>query len=127
MPGQKFGPAWFPGLIAAGLGLCGACLVFLGLRARAAWIVVPEWTRRRRPVAGVTAVVAGLVVYVLLADRVGFYLTAFPLLVVWMRLLGASWRVTVPVALIATVAIHLSFYKLLRIPLPWGVLERWAF
>jgi hypothetical protein len=28
---------------------------------------------------------------------------------------------------VATVAIHLSFYKLLRIPLPWGVFEQWAF
>jgi hypothetical protein len=25
------------------------------------------------------------------------------------------------------VIIHLAFYKLLRIPLPWGVLERFAF
>jgi hypothetical protein len=25
------------------------------------------------------------------------------------------------------VLIHLSFYKLLRIPLPWGVFERFAF
>jgi hypothetical protein len=23
--------------------------------------------------------------------------------------------------------IHLSFYKLLRIPLPWGIFERFAF
>jgi putative tricarboxylic transport membrane protein len=94
MPGQRFGPAWFPGLIAVGLGLCGACLVFL---------------------------------YTLLADKLGFYLTALPLLILWMRLLGASWRVTLPVAVVATLVIHLSFYKLLRIPLPWGVLERWAF
>jgi hypothetical protein len=31
------------------------------------------------------------------------------------------------VAPIATVAIHLSFYKALRIPLPWGLLEQYAF
>jgi hypothetical protein len=28
---------------------------------------------------------------------------------------------------VATVAIHLAFYKLLRIPLPWGVFEQYAF
>ena len=27
----------------------------------------------------------------------------------------------------ATLAIHLSFYKVLRVPLPWGVLQGWAF
>jgi len=29
--------------------------------------------------------------------------------------------------MVATVAIHLSFYKVLRIPLPWGFLEQYAF
>ena len=48
-------------------------------------------------------------------------------LAVWIRILGASWRTTILVAVVATVLIHLAFYKLLRVPLPWGVLERWAF
>jgi len=68
-----------------------------------------------------------LLFYVLAADWLGFYLTALVIQLAWMRLLGASWRLTIPVALIATVAIHLSFYKLLRIPLPWGLFERYAF
>jgi putative tricarboxylic transport membrane protein len=95
MPGQRFGPAWFPGLIAGGLG--------------------------------VASVIAGLVFYILAADRLGFYITGSLLLTFWMRMLGTSWRWAVVIALLATVAIHLSFYKLLRIPLPWGVLERYAF
>ena len=28
---------------------------------------------------------------------------------------------------IAPILIHLAFYKLLRIPLPWGVFEQYAF
>ena len=76
---------------------------------------------------GVASVIAGLLFYVLAADTLGFHLTAFLILIVWMRVLGASWRVTLPVALIATLVIHLSFYKLLRIPLPWGIFERFAF
>ena len=32
-----------------------------------------------------------------------------------------------PQVFLGTVLIHLAFYKGLRIPLPWGVLERWAF
>jgi putative tricarboxylic transport membrane protein len=28
----------------------------------------------------------------------------------------------IPIALIMTLAIHYAFYKLLRVPLPWGVL-----
>jgi putative tricarboxylic transport membrane protein len=125
MPGQKFGPAWFPGLIAVGLIACGA---LLALRARPApWFVIPAWTKRARPVAGVAAVIGGLLFYVLAADTLGFHLTALLLLTVWMRVLGASWRITAAVAVIATLVIHLAFYKLLRVPLPWGVLERYAF
>ena len=127
MPGQKFGPAWFPGLIAVGLALCGALLIGSGMRQRAPWVAAPEWIHSRRARAGVAALVGGLVFYVLAADALGFHITGVLLLAVWIRLLGASWRVTLPVAIISTLVIHLSFYKLLRVPLPWGVLEGWAF
>lgn len=125
MPGQKFGPAWFPGLVAVGLIACGA---LLALRARPApWVAIPGWTKRARPVAGVAAVIGGLLFYVLAADGLGFHLTALLLLILWMRVLGAGWRISAAVAVVATLVIHMAFYKLLRVPLPWGVLERFAF
>jgi putative tricarboxylic transport membrane protein len=127
MPGQKFGPAWFPGLIAAGLAICGALLILRGWRERSPWVALPEWIHSRRARAGIAALVCGLAFYVLAADALGFDITGIVLLVVWMRLLGASWRVTLTVAIVSTLVIHFAFYKLLRVPLPWGVLERWAF
>ncbi len=127
MPGQKFGPAWFPGLIAVGLAICGALLVFAGLRERAAWVALPPWIHSRRARAGIAALVCGLLFYVFAADVLGFHITGILLLALWIRLLGASWRVTLPVAIVSTLVIHFSFYKLLRVPLPWGVLEPWAF
>ena len=130
MPGQKFGPAWFPGLVAAGLVLCGALLMVQGLRGAGRaqpWLVLPAWIRKPRPLAGVTSVLGGLLLYVFAADVLGFHLTGVLLLTAWMRLLGASWRMALTVAVVATLVIHLSFYKLLRIPLPWGIFERFAF
>jgi putative tricarboxylic transport membrane protein len=127
MPGQKFGPAWFPGAIAIGLALCGLLLLQSGLRRRAALFALPDWLERSRPRRAVAAALAGLVAYILLADALGFHLTGVLVLALWMRALGATWRVTVAVSLMATIAIHLAFYKALRVPLPWGVLERWAF
>lgn len=129
MPGQKFGPAWFPGLIAAGLVVCGALLIASRLRASAPQplIELPAWVRQPRPAAAFTAVVGGLVFYVLAAGTLGFHLTAAALLLVWSRLLGASWRLALAVAVVATLAVQGAFYKLLKVPLPWGILERFAY
>jgi putative tricarboxylic transport membrane protein len=127
MPGQKFGPAWFPGLIAAGLGLCGFFLIVSGVRQRGPWLALPVWVSQRRPLFGVGSVIIGLLFYILAADKLGFHLTGVVLLAAWMRILGASWRVALVAAVLATIAIHLSFYKALRIPLPWGLLEQYAF
>jgi putative tricarboxylic transport membrane protein len=127
MPGQKFGPAWFPGMIAAGLGICGLLLVVRGVRQGAPWLALPGWMFRQRPALGVAAVVGGLVFYILAADKLGFHIVGIALLLFWARLLGATWRTAAVVAVLATVAIHLAFYKALRIPLPWGLLESYAF
>jgi putative tricarboxylic transport membrane protein len=127
MPGQRFGPAWFPGVVAGGLGICGVLLVVSGARRGGPWLVVPDWVRSRRALLGVASVVAGLVFYIVAAERLGFYLTGTLLLTFWMRVLGTSWRWAMVIAVVATVAIHLAFYKLLRIPLPWGVLKDYAF
>ena len=88
---------------------------------------LPAWISQRRPRLGVASVIAGLLFYILAADKLGFHITGIVLLASWIRILGRSWRVAAIVAVVATVAIHLSFYKLLRIPLPWGLLEQWAF
>jgi putative tricarboxylic transport membrane protein len=129
MPGQKFGPAWFPGLIAIGLITCGALLAVSRLRAATPepLLLLPEWLQRARPAASVASVIAGLVLYIFVVDTLGFHITAAALLLVWSRLLGATWRLAVPVSLIATFVIHLAFYKLLKVPLPWGLLERVVF
>ncbi len=129
MLGQKFGPAWFPGLIAVGLIACGTLLVAARLRAARPepLLALPDWTRRLRPVLSVASIVGGLVLYVFVVDKVGFHLAAAALLLLWSRLLGASWRMAVPVAITATLVIQLSFYKLLKVPLPWGIFERFAF
>lgn len=129
MLGQKFGPAWFPGVIAVGLIVCGALLAAARPKSssRVPLLAFPEWARRPRPVLSVASIIGGLVFYVFVVDKVGFHLTAVALLLLWSRLLGASWRLALPVSLAATVVIHLAFYKLLKVPLPWGLLERVVF
>ena len=127
MPGQRFGPAWFPGIAAAGLAACGLALIVQGVRSADRWIALDAWTRSRRPVAGFFSVIAGLGFYVIAANGLGFHLTGFLLLIFWLRVLGARWGLALAVAVATPIVIHIAFYKLLRVPLPWGVLERFAF
>ena len=47
-------------------------------------------------------------------------------LVALIWVLRVRLAVVVPVALLMTLLIHYAFYKLLRVPLPWGVLQRIA-
>jgi putative tricarboxylic transport membrane protein len=127
MPGQKVGPALFPGLIAGGLAACGALLVWRGLRSGDRWLMLGSWVQRPRPLIGFVSVLAGLAIYVVLAEPLGFHLTGLALTLAWTLIFGARPAVAVPVSIAAPVLIHLAFYKLLRVPLPWGVLERFAF
>jgi putative tricarboxylic transport membrane protein len=62
-----------------------------------------------------------LLFYVFTVDVLGFYVTTAAMILVAASVFGARWRLSVPVALIAPVVIHLVFYKLLRVPLPAGL------
>ncbi len=127
MPGQNYGAALFPGIVAAGLLACGLLLAVRGARAGGAWIAPGAWTRHPRAVLAFLSVPAGLAVYVALSGSLGFHLTGAALLLCWMLVFGARLSLAIPVALVAPLLIHFAFYKMLRIPLPWGVLERVVF
>ena len=125
---QRVGPALFPGLIALGLVLGGLILIVRGWRDRAAvpWVRFEPWVHSRRHVAGVLGVVGSVVFYIVVVDRLGFFLTALLILAVLFRLFGVRLGKSIVIAAIATFVIHFAFYKLLRVPLPWGIFTNFA-
>jgi putative tricarboxylic transport membrane protein len=129
IPGQQVGPALFPGLIAAGIGICGLLLIVSGLRHRASqpWFVADPWTRSTRHVVAFLAVIAATVAYIVLAEILGFLLVGPVILFVLLVLFGVRAKLAAVVAVVATLVIWYAFYKLLRVPLPWGVLTPYAF
>jgi putative tricarboxylic transport membrane protein len=129
IPGQQYGAAIFPGLIAFGFVVCGVLLVWSGMRSRvdAPWFAAGDWMGSRRHVMAAAVIVAGVAAYMALADAVGFLLVAPVLLLAWFRVLGVRWRTAVVAAVLTTLVIWYVFYKLLRVPLPWGVLTPYAF
>lgn len=129
IPGQQVGPALFPGLIATGLAVCGVLLIISGIRRRATqpWTETAAWMGSRRHVAAFSIIVLGVAAYVMLADVVGFLIVAPVLMWIWLTVLGVPQRQSVVVAIVATLLIWYAFYKLLRVPLPWGWLQGMAF
>ncbi|MDM0044258.1 tripartite tricarboxylate transporter TctB family protein [Variovorax dokdonensis] len=125
IPGQQVGPAMFPGLIAAGLCICGAILTLRGWRERAVepWVRLGPWARMPRHVLALLAVVVGVVFYMLAGQALGFLVCASLVLLACMLALGVRPGLAVLVAVVASLVIHFAFYKLLRVPLPWGVLQ----
>src|SRR6266566_1570141 len=132
IPGQKIGPSLFPGFIAVGLATCALALIATGLAARrgdgkqAPWIGGEPWMRSPRHIVALTLVIGVNVFYILLVDALGFIATAVIYLAALFAVFGVRTRWILPLALIVTLVIHYSFYKLLRVPLPWGLLERFA-
>jgi putative tricarboxylic transport membrane protein len=129
IPGQKVGPALFPGLLAVGLAICAVMLIVKGIASRAKrgerahWVALDGWTRSRRHVRAFVAVVGVNLFYILLVDDLGFILTGTAYLALLFIVFGVRKRVVVPLALGLTLVIHYAFYKLLKVPLPWGVLQ----
>jgi putative tricarboxylic transport membrane protein len=130
MHGQPYGPALFPRLIAALMALAGLGLIASGVRKRveAPLVVWPEWVRSPRHAASLLAVILAVVFYILVSRRLGFVLTAFTILTVLFLLLRGRahlWS-SLAIAAVATIAIQQFFGDLLRVPLPWGVLQSYA-
>ncbi|HEX6213739.1 MAG TPA: tripartite tricarboxylate transporter TctB family protein, partial [Vicinamibacterales bacterium] len=63
-----------------------------------------------------------LVFYAVASDFLGFLITAAIMVVVAARALGASWLLAVAMAVGAPIFVSLAFGKLLRVPLPPGLL-----
>jgi putative tricarboxylic transport membrane protein len=124
IPGQNVGPAAFPGVAAAGLAICSLLLIVQGLRSRATstWFERGAWTRQPRQLIAFAITVGTLVLYIVAAEKLGFLLLGSVMLTALMLSLRVRLVPALAVSLLATLVIHIAFYKGLRVPLPWGML-----
>ena len=133
VPGQDVGPSAFPMVIGVGLILCGA-MIALGIghsfeeKAEADLAAVEGPPQRMQSADSLTYKLRALLppglllFYVYAADRLGFVPTAAIMIFAAALAFGARLRVALPLGVLAPIAIHLIFYKLLRGPLPPGLL-----
>ena len=122
MPGQPVGPGLFPTVVGCGFILFGAALAVAGRGSRPLLVVEP-WAARPRAIGSFALVVGVLLFYAATVHALGFFVTAFLGLAVLFFAFGVRPAWIAPIAVLVTAVIHYGFYTLLRVPLPWGVLE----
>jgi len=120
VPGQKLGAGFLPMLVGAGLLLCGLVLVLRSVRGER-YRAHPQESRAAEHIGSSLVVMGAVVFYILAADRLGFLIVAPLALLAVFKALRVGWWPSLAWALGGTAVVHLAFYKLLRVPLPWGV------
>ena len=147
-PGQPYGPALFPGLIAAGLAACSTLLLVSALRARyrggtgqsAESGVISLGSGRvpsspqgdSKPLSpsdsssgwlAFAVTLGALIGYIALVDRLGFLPTAVLMLGALLWAYGVRKALILPLAMVTSLLVHSAFYKVLKVPLPWGLMS----
>lgn len=137
VPGQQIGPEVFPMVVGLGLVLCGL-LIASGVGHRfeeeaeadlakitSEFEADQGLTQHEMPLwrqAFVLLPPLLLLFYYLAVDRLGFLPTAAVIVFCMSLALGGKLRLALPMALAGPMFVNLIFVKLLRVPLPSGLL-----
>lgn len=145
VPGQQVGPDVFPMVIGAGLVICGV-LIMMGVgrtfeedeaivtSASGDVAKAEELELDRGFVEGflsggwkVLIPPGALFFYYFASEKLGFWITATLMIFALAWSQGAKLKWAAALAVVAPMFVHLVFYKLLRVPLPAGLLNfPWA-
>lgn len=121
---KRIGPMFFPGLLFTALVGVVLALAIAARRGRAGSVAAPEATVPLPPGATWRFVepLFWIALYLLLAEWIGFLLTAGTLLLVYLIRLGTRPRLAVPITAVVVPAAYYVFGVLLRVGLPRGIL-----
>jgi putative tricarboxylic transport membrane protein len=112
----RYGPGIFPGIVVVLLALVLMILAVQGGLRRS----VEASRLDRDGMIRMGMAVAFVLGYLILADQVGYVLTATGLLLAMLRCLQVKWPVALAVALVFAPMTYQVFAVALRVPLPWG-------
>jgi len=120
VPGQQVGPNVFPMVVGSGLAICGLMIAFgIGHSFE------DEDAPARPPslLAGLKVLLppALLLLYYFGSETLGFAPVGFAIVLAMSLALGARWKLALPLAIAAPLVVHYLFLKLLRVPLPIGL------
>jgi putative tricarboxylic transport membrane protein len=127
-----YGPGIFPTLVGSGMVLFGAEVAWNGRRGVPAEPNEKDAEAETNPALLTNPVVATAgflivpILFVLLVPRLGF-LIAMPLLIGGLiGILSRRWVMAAVAGIVITLLMHGIFQGVLKVPLPWGLLESWS-
>ena len=117
------GPSLFPRLLAGLMAAFGGLLTVQGLRARDVTDEV-VWLQLHRNPSFINAIfiLAGVLAYIFLVERVGFLLMGALVIFVIMWRLQVRLLTAAVVAIVFNATVYFLFAKILRVPLSLGIL-----
>ena len=124
----QFGPMFFPGLLIGALALVTTALVVGARGASASASPAPpdiahiSLTTGKSTTWRFAEVLIWIALYLLLAETLGFVITATALLIAYLVSLGTRPAVAIPLAVLVVPVVYHVFAVALRVPLPRGLL-----
>ncbi len=121
--GGWIGPALFPRILAILFVFFGTILMVQEVVRRSHTPSAPTHQRwLTNPTINALCVIAAIIFYILVSELLGFIITAFIILTLLMLKLEVKIMVCIPASLVLVAGIYYLFAKMLRVPLPWGIL-----
>ncbi|MEK6717553.1 MAG: tripartite tricarboxylate transporter TctB family protein [candidate division NC10 bacterium] len=117
------GPSLFPRILGSLMAVFGGLLSLQGLRARDVTDEV-AWLRLHKNPAFINALVvlAGVLAYIFLVEHLGFLIMGALVIFTLMWRLQVRPLKAAVVAIVFNALVHFLFAKVLRVPLPLGIL-----
>lgn len=117
------GPSLFPRILGGLMAVFGGLVSLLGLRARDVTDEV-AWLRLHKNPAFINALVvlAGVLAYIFLVEHLGFLIMGALVIFTLMWRLQVRPVKAAVVAIVFNTLVHFLFAKVLRVPLPLGIL-----
>ena len=132
MAGLVYGPGLFPSIAAVGLMVCGALLLVSALVIQGRTMAAGASDRaeadhrpsmdRRRAGARLAALVLIVAGFGLALEPLGFHVTSILAVTATARLFGLNLLRALCLSVPLTFGVHLLFYSVMHVPLPWGVM-----
>ena len=123
LEGGHPGPSLFPRILGSLMAVFGGLLSLQGLRARDVTDEV-AWLRLHKNPAFINALVvlAGVLAYIFLVEHLGFLIMGALVIFTLMWRLQVRPLKAAVVAIVFNALVHFLFAKVLRVPLPLGIL-----